>query len=873
MKKGVMAVLVISTLLLLSSIAVAIEIPEGFDLFPRGGEDQACRLDAPECDEALICVNDVCRSQLANIGDFNYNFRNEPIANIGGSGVHGGVCRDSFPRCIEQNDLCFQGNCWNPEEIEILQRSDINEPELDIEDRIASENEDKLQECQRVYDVYVNRGVRNSKCQPLCFGLGIPDPNCCRDASCPVFEPLHYTSIDELESTCIEEFDLFVQCEEDIDQPPEVDICEDPNPEDIVEGGAIVTIISNETGGQIGRRIDFCHSDIRVRHVECYEDAQHSSITPCPRGVECEGGRCGELPPASICTDNDVVNNEFELGIHTYRDGFEHDYCMSRVPQGLIQRSCVEPGLINCDEDGCQYTSSDPPFRCAAWCENGVCAQPPAYEEDIEKAEEEYEREFDIEEFDPQNIHYSCEDTDGGNNPNVAGSARLVVTYRFLGFDIITRVIRNVWDTCGDVEGPNGAECSDHTKVYEAVCAWNDELQMEMPVRLNEPILCEEGTGCVNGACVLIDDLTCEDSDGGDNIPVWGRTNQKLGERDIETRRDKCTQWNCYEYFCQEQSFCERRYDRPQQVPFEDSNIVNQLEIFEDREIEDIPMFADCIDYDFGDKPFFGAYAKYMDNGVIISESDQCINEETLREVICVDGEVRFVEHQCERGCDDRNGGDDGYPRCRACENAEQCREEGAAWCDEQWNMCQGDVNDIPEEVEEIIQENDLINYPHYFETNDGIQLKVVVGANAPAQDNLAASDIVVSLITWGEQQFCNGREGCEEVDIEVVLDNEVEALEGNYFAIGDWCSNDFFLFLDEDFEEMCEEENNQDLADFYENIGDNALVVSVTENGANVMVLLAEESQCRRDVARNFPDPEDADEFFPAAQEMLIAC
>jgi len=679
-----------------------------------GTENNFCRAAEPRCNAGLVCINNKCGRIsamypffMANvslaIADLNPKIEKQPVVKDlftqpASPGMLGSVCRETEPFC-NQGLVCKNRKCT--QQLLLPQTGDelVKNPDVRVEtpeQRQAREQEeaeahffeqqreaDRTQRrnaCQEEYQQFVQNGRTDTKCS-ACFEFNITDPDCCCS------DPAQVVGVtpEQLRTAC-EALPRRMVCPVlvEIERPPfrfdnpNREICEAPNPNDVIPEGAYFYDIEG------GRHIDVCQDETHVRHIACFEEEITEQITPCPPETTCEAGRCGGNE-IFICTDNDPRNRVEQRGDIRYRDNYNSDYCEQNSYTVLDQYNCRPQRNIRCDGQGnCDFTLLQQDV-CDAFCYEGRCASP----EDFD---------LDIPFFDPEDVEFTCEDSDGGNDPLVRGEATVSVHYDILGVEILDEEIRAGLDTCTYErleEDGNQMYCRDTSKVMEATCT----QRFGVPSLEHNNVPCPEGTACFHGACRPEETLYCTDSDEGDNREVYGEVivGVRDGEQNREINSDSCGMDRCYETFCRDLADCSISYPRPEGLVNDDAYRMDEIREqfgFDD----EIPMQGPCIDYDFGNQPFIGGYAQDEERGI---HTDQCINADTLREMVCENEQLSEVVTPCAFGCEagdaDRNLVRQ-YDHCIACNNNDDC-EEGQ-WCDGFQNRCR--QQDLVEQEEPI---------------------------------------------------------------------------------------------------------------------------------------------------------------------------
>ncbi len=433
-----------------------------------------------------------------------------------------------------------------------------------------------------------------------------------------------------LEQQCAS-VEKLVHCE--LPPPVQPEWCEIHDPEDVPENAYFFF----DENMPDTRHIKVCEDETHVRHIVCYEGGSTEEVTRCPlrngEPTTCENGLCdGEV--INSCVDTDRENDEYLKGRVSYRHYQpEGDICDSTTYELLYQADCRPAESIRCRDDfNCQYHIQMPHF-CNGFCDEGECVRPSDY--DIETVNDE---------FNPEFVWYTCEDGDGGVNIFEESRASVVAHYVRReedlfdnNADILNEEIRTRWDRCNWEGDQDVAMCIDQASVQEASCTADGTL-------VSQRVPCPAGTVCADGICAPEEEVECFDSDGGDNTQWFG-----FVDRFDDWFVDHC-RGACYEYFCRGDNACYRRWRVP------DGNVENRdpdnmHQQTEDRreqgEVglpENIPFYAPCIDYDLGNYPLWGSYVESFEDGIM---SDHCINENTLGEMVCEDGNVREVRVNC----------------------------------------------------------------------------------------------------------------------------------------------------------------------------------------------------------------------------------
>ncbi len=865
------------------------KLPVFTDAFSQmGKEGGICRLNHPVCDAGLACDNGVCRKGISVAGaikgineptDFKIPKESEPLIQGAPRGFLGAPCRREQPFCnaglvCEQNQCIFQRPQIFPAATEPPAGKDIPfsispSAEQLLRDRAKDEAKRKAF-CREEYRVFRRTGQTDRKCHAECFLFNITDTDCCTEQYCPIFKRDLWLNTEMLETQCRAQ-NILLSCPFSV--PPAISLCNAENPEALLEEGQEAFVYDfdeddeneagrNEDGGEAGdgedgggsRHIDVCFDEDTVKHVQCFQDSVSEELTRCPAELTCSGGLCGgeEVP---VCFDSDVEDDVFVYGQARYLDYFpENDYCGRRSYTRVEQVQCFPQEEIVCSGWDCQFAFHTPGFCRNSFCHIGACRRPSEYDLNLPNNE-----------FPRDSLSFSCEDADG-LDPTQGGGAEVVISY--LGREL--ERTKHQRDYCS-TRSVGESFCTDRSSVEEAYCARNE---LGQPITATQTIECPEGTLCFNGACqpINVEDAMCTEVDGGDNPEVFSDIQVQAGDF-FESTADRCKQSSsrCTEYFCDGLDICVRNYNLPENAvaneePWESQEAIDVLRI--DAEDAAIPQYGQCIDIDLGDHPTYGSYARARENGVIVTHTDNCIDDNTLREMTCADGQLREEIHQCAFGCKNVVGQAEAVPDgeegeepevqevsrwqgdfCLVCQVDADCGE--GRWCDQNNNQCRAGGRILPRE------RLGFENYPlFFFGERDEMLVTMVISSRAPASDVVATIDIAVGLNNfWCSLPQNRGQCGRGGVPAAAsVFDINAENwedVERNVIVIGGICENTYFGRAFGDIRDACEEEGAEAL---YAEIGsDNNHAFLFLENlgRAAFLGITSPSAACRREAGR----------------------
>lgn len=255
------------------------------------------------------------------------------------------------------------------------------------------------------------------------------------------------------------------------------------------DGGRDVYTVGTTTGAS-GSNTDTCNDASTVLEWYCDGNTVRSASIGCPSGYACSLGRCITSTPA--CSDTDGGNFPAIFGAVRAGSSSYSDSCTSLT--GLKEYYCSGSTYAYSTVDCFTYFGGS--TRGVCW--NNVCTQ--TY----------------------------CNDSDGGQNKEIAGSAYM-------------------WTTNGYRTGGDNDVCLDSTRVREWYCSGN--------WLANTSITCSIEQYCDGGRCV---EATCSDSDGGRDYITAGtvtkgiRVNSDLCINDTTLREWYCSsnQVESVDYTC-----------------------------------------------------------------------------------------------------------------------------------------------------------------------------------------------------------------------------------------------------------------------------------------------------------------------------------
>ena len=259
-----------------------------------------------------------------------------------------------------------------------------------------------------------------------------------------------------------------------------------------------------------------------------------------------------------------------------------------------------------------------------------------------------------LQEFPRDSLTYVCTDNDvtqahpDGINPTQEGEGRVTVKYINNDLDVIDVE----GDYCVQENIDENTTCNVDS-VSEVYCGRNE---LGQPAVIRQTIPCAQGMNCISGACRQVEHVQCDDSDGGDNREIWGHTTVEMDDRGYQDYDYCYGSGRCTEQLCINNRDCARKY----YIPPQDNVINNNPHLMDGVRIQlhlpadtPIPQYGACIDYDFGDHETIGSYVQALDpdQHIVVTHSDQCIDDHTLREMVCQDNRLNEQIHQCANGC------------------------------------------------------------------------------------------------------------------------------------------------------------------------------------------------------------------------------
>ena len=211
--------------------------------------------------------------------------------------------------------------------------------------------------------------------------------------------------------------------------------------------------------------LDECDGPDEVDECYCRDSTIRFETLPCPAGYSCAAGACEELE----CSDTDSGKKPLEKGTATDSSGSTMDSC---VDEDTVKEAYCSGGEVKTENMDCPE---------GKYCDGGECKE------------------------------YPCTDSDGGKEPETAGTA-----------------------SKGDDSRDDS--CVDGDTVKEYYC---EDGEIE-----HENIGCASGKICVEGECV--EAPACDDSDGGKDRYVKGTvTEGGVTHTDSCYSTSSVTEWYC----------------------------------------------------------------------------------------------------------------------------------------------------------------------------------------------------------------------------------------------------------------------------------------------------------------------------------------
>lgn len=246
------------------------------------------------------------------------------------------------------------------------------------------------------------------------------------------------------------------------------DCVDSDNGTDIYESG-------NVTQGTAVRQ-DECADSTHIIEYDCQNLKAVAQTLPCPAGYECSAGACRPSQAQNqSCSGLGNASDMFFAGGAAYGNRTYSDECsmVNQVKKYYCQNGTVASTNFVCPTG----------WQCVA----GACKEMPSV----------------------------CDDTDGGYNITVQGTATVRKGYSLIG-------------TSPDY-------CINETDVMENYCVNGSSVGDDVP--------CGNDYGCEDGACVY---EQCNDSDGGQNLMEAGTTSKGSA-----SYYDVCDgAYNVVEFFC-----------------------------------------------------------------------------------------------------------------------------------------------------------------------------------------------------------------------------------------------------------------------------------------------------------------------------------
>ncbi len=338
------------------------------------------------------------------------------------------------------------------------------------------------------------------------------------------------------------------------------------------------------SGGQIRERFCSVTDNNQIR----------SNTVDCPANYQCNDGACKEI--TYTCTDNDGDNKNIASSVieRQYVGGIlntsttKNDFCID------LDGGNGDLGEYLCNTDGKGYVG---PRSCAPGnCQNGAC---------VGAAQE-------MEEF--------CSGTQEGSlDPAVKGG-----------------VINGTRPVGGIGEG----------QIQEDVCTANDRVKEFFCRGTTADSItnfCPNGKQCQDGACMTIGNVPfCSDSDNGDDKLVKGTINYGVLDADGDaiqntTLIDSCTATGkVLEYYCNGNAKVEHEVDCSSgQICSNGACVVSQVN-----------NGITCQDSDDLNIYTKGENIARVSN-ILETKSDYCIDQKTITEYYCSNGERRMQQKQC----------------------------------------------------------------------------------------------------------------------------------------------------------------------------------------------------------------------------------
>ncbi len=465
---------------------------------------------------------------------------------------------------------------------------------------------------------------------------------------------------------------------------------------------------------------DMCFDNILIER-SCSESGDHSISYECP--IACSNGACVDEIEKDECTDTDGGKNYNVRGVAANNQDSVGESCISitnwDIGYTVLESYCDSEGNVKQEE-----------YECPVMCRNGACIN--------------------------EEKDFTCEDSDGSSpydqDYNKRGTVKVYFGDELLGSES---------DTC---VGNSVVEKFCSTTGYSIV-----GVEKECP------------KGCKNGACITV----CEDTDGGvdyyekgeiyqdgeiifeetsqgdnnvdsnDEIIVLSSTQAKLrmqdgswidvelnGEYDLGFGFGKITKVNFISTENRQNSI-EIAYERLEDFCFDNTLIERDCNQGGDKSISYNCEFgcingaclkeATCMDSDSGKDYLKAGRATGFENGILITSSDACKNDnKTLVEVYCEGKELKVEQYICSNGCNINV-----CNPCLGCELNDECysinsRKEG--------NYCSVEQEWIEQKDKEGLCENN-------YECKSNLCLK----------NQCVSSNLIVKFLRWLRNLFGGG--------------------------------------------------------------------------------------------------------------------
>ncbi|MBU0591208.1 MAG: hypothetical protein ABIJ10_01430 [Candidatus Micrarchaeota archaeon] len=296
--------------------------------------------------------------------------------------------------------------------------------------------------------------------------------------------------------------------------------------------------------------VDYCSSDSLVVEYACSGSLVSHSTMSCSSGYECRSGRCVSI---NECDDSDGGMDYYEQGTAEYGTDDMEDYC--------VDENTVREYYCAADDDIDSTT-----FDCPAGyeCSGGEC----------------------VDEDAPHGA-VTCSDSDGGQNDYThvgtaslsdgsesetddCGAWDILTEYYCDGNEIasvdhgcaadgmecvVNRCIAVDSDVCSDSD--DGEDPDEYGEVMHGGESYPDEcfsddavLEWYCPTPDSHDfgiMGCDPDEECVGGECVVADEVTCSETDDGDDVYHYGVATLSTGAHGEDFCSDAT---NVIEYWC-----------------------------------------------------------------------------------------------------------------------------------------------------------------------------------------------------------------------------------------------------------------------------------------------------------------------------------